>query len=55
MAGGLPVLVPLLPPSPDDAESVWGLDFAQLEAAITPRTRLLLLNTPHNPTGTAPA
>ncbi|NYG54537.1 pyridoxal phosphate-dependent aminotransferase [Nocardioides perillae] len=28
------------------------LDAAALEAAVTPRTRLLLLNTPHNPTGT---
>ncbi|MFC7217049.1 pyridoxal phosphate-dependent aminotransferase [Streptomyces polyrhachis] len=28
------------------------LDPDELRAAITPRTRLLLLNTPHNPTGT---
>jgi N-succinyldiaminopimelate aminotransferase len=28
------------------------LDPAALEAAVTPRTRLLLVNTPHNPTGT---
>lgn len=27
------------------------LDISALEAAITPRTRLLILNTPHNPTG----
>lgn len=27
------------------------LDIPALEAAITPRTRLLILNTPHNPTG----
>ncbi|KRA38681.1 aminotransferase [Nocardioides sp. Root614] len=27
------------------------LDPAELEAAVTPRTRLILLNTPHNPTG----
>ncbi len=27
------------------------LDAAELEAAVTPRTTLLLLNTPHNPTG----
>jgi N-succinyldiaminopimelate aminotransferase len=27
------------------------LDLAELEAAVTPRTRLILLNTPHNPTG----
>ncbi len=28
------------------------LDPAELEAAVTPRTKLILLNTPHNPTGT---
>lgn len=28
------------------------LDLDELAAAITPRTRLILLNTPHNPTGT---
>ena len=27
------------------------LDPAELEAAVTPRTKLILLNTPHNPTG----
>src|SRR3954454_16394691 len=27
------------------------LDPAELAAAVTPRTRLILLNTPHNPTG----
>jgi N-succinyldiaminopimelate aminotransferase len=29
----------------------WRFDRDELERAITPRTRLLLLNTPHNPTG----
>jgi N-succinyldiaminopimelate aminotransferase len=29
----------------------WRLDVDELRAAITPRTRALLLNTPHNPTG----
>jgi N-succinyldiaminopimelate aminotransferase len=29
----------------------WTFDPAELAAAITPRTRLILLNTPHNPTG----
>ncbi|WP_375494070.1 pyridoxal phosphate-dependent aminotransferase [uncultured Jatrophihabitans sp.] len=29
----------------------WGFDPGALERAITPRTKLLLLNTPHNPTG----
>lgn len=29
----------------------WSFDPAQLARAVTPRTRLILLNTPHNPTG----
>ncbi len=29
----------------------WSFDPAELEAAITPATRLILVNTPHNPTG----
>jgi N-succinyldiaminopimelate aminotransferase len=29
----------------------WGFDVEELEAAVTPATRLVLLNTPHNPTG----
>jgi N-succinyldiaminopimelate aminotransferase len=31
--------------------SGWSLDPAELEAAVTPRTKLILLNSPHNPTG----
>jgi N-succinyldiaminopimelate aminotransferase len=44
MAGATRVVVPLR--SPD-----WAFDPDELRAAITPRTRLLLLNAPHNPTG----
>ena len=29
----------------------WSFDLDALRAAVTPRTRLLLLNSPHNPTG----
>jgi aspartate/methionine/tyrosine aminotransferase len=29
----------------------WTLDFAELRAAFTPRTRAILVNTPQNPTG----
>ena len=35
---------------PDDGR--WTFDPAELRAAVTDRTRLLLVNTPHNPTGT---
>jgi aspartate aminotransferase len=43
-AGGVPVRVPLAPPDFD-------LDPATIEAAITPRTRAVLINSPHNPSG----
>jgi aspartate aminotransferase len=43
-AGGRPVRVTLEPPSFD-------LDPSALEAALTPRTRAVLVNTPHNPSG----
>jgi N-succinyldiaminopimelate aminotransferase len=35
-----------------DDDGRYHLDLDELRAAVTPRTRLLLLNTPHNPTGT---
>ncbi|MFB7502726.1 pyridoxal phosphate-dependent aminotransferase [Streptomyces broussonetiae] len=47
MAGGRRVPVTL---RPDDGG--FRLDLDELRAAVTDRTRLLLINTPHNPTGT---
>ena len=44
MAGGIRVPVTLRPPD-------FRPDLAELAKAITPRTRLILLNSPHNPTG----
>lgn len=44
MAGAVVKPVPLRPPD-------WSFDPDQLRAAITPKTKLILLNTPHNPTG----
>jgi aspartate aminotransferase len=43
-AGGVPVRVPLVPPAFD-------IEMESIAAAITPRTRAVLLNTPHNPSG----
>jgi len=43
-ADGVPVRVPLAAPEFD-------IDLRAVEAAITPRTRAVLVNTPHNPTG----
>ena len=49
MAGGVVRPVPLRPPA--DGAGAWAFDPEELRAAVTPRTKLLLLNTPHNPTG----
>ena len=42
--GGTPVVVSLRFPD-------YSVDWDAVRRAITPRTRLLLINTPHNPTG----
>ncbi|GHC78361.1 pyridoxal phosphate-dependent aminotransferase [Limoniibacter endophyticus] len=47
ICGGVPVLVPC------DAGAGFKMTAAQLEAAITPKTRWLLLNSPSNPSGAA--
>lgn len=39
------------PPTVHRPPSAWWFDEAELRAAFSPRTRLLMLNTPHNPTG----
>lgn len=44
LAGGIPVFVSLTPPD-------YAIDWAQVAEKITDRTRLILVNTPHNPTG----
>lgn len=38
-------------PYPLDPQNAWLPDVAQLERLVTPRTRLLLINSPGNPTG----
>ena len=45
LAGGIVVRVPLTPGS-------FRPDFAKIAAAITPRTRALIINSPHNPSAT---
>ncbi|MDX2159731.1 MAG: aminotransferase class I/II-fold pyridoxal phosphate-dependent enzyme [bacterium] len=42
--GATPVFVPMRPPD-------WTLDPDELRRAFTPKTKAILLNTPHNPTG----
>lgn len=45
LAGGIPVHLPLLLPD-------YCIDWEALAAALSPRTRLLIINSPHNPSGT---
>jgi methionine aminotransferase len=45
LAGGVPVRVPLTP-------GTFRPDFGKIGAAITPKTRAILINSPHNPSAT---
>ena len=44
LAGGRCVRIPLAPPD-------FSVDWQRVKDAMTPRTRLIIVNTPHNPTG----
>ena len=47
--GGIPVLIPMIyPENPGDS---YRIDWEKVKERITPRTRMIMLNTPHNPTG----
>jgi methionine transaminase len=44
LAGGKPIHIPLEPPS-------FRVDWQRVRDAVSPRLRLVMINTPHNPTG----
>eukprot|EP00250_Pteridium_aquilinum_P029823 c40184_g1_i1 orf=378-1607(-) len=44
LAGGIPVYVAMEPP-------YWSVDINKLEASVSSRTKAILINSPHNPTG----
>lgn len=44
LAGGTDIHIPLVPGS-------FAIDWNRVEAALSPRTRLIILNSPHNPSG----
>ena len=46
--GGIPVYVPLVPPA-------FTINWEAVEKAVSPKTRLIIVNTPHNPTGSVMA
>jgi methionine transaminase len=45
LSGGTPVFVTLRPPD-------YRVDWDEVRRAVTPRTRVIVVNSPHNPTGT---
>ncbi|MFD3293535.1 methionine aminotransferase [Aquirufa sp. KTFRIE-69F] len=45
LAGGIPVHIPL------KASNNFAIDWSSVAAKITPRTRAIMVNSPHNPTG----
>lgn len=58
--GGKPVYVPLHPPeAPEDGGFVerhggdWKLNYDEFDAAFTDKTKVVIVNTPHNPSGKA--
>ncbi|KAG9242220.1 kynurenine aminotransferas-like protein [Calycina marina] len=55
MPGGKIVYVPLHPPkngaTENTSSSEWAIDFNELSRAFTSKTKMIVLNTPHNPIG----
>ncbi|RKP27677.1 PLP-dependent transferase, partial [Syncephalis pseudoplumigaleata] len=56
MNGGVPVYCPIRIADNVDRDrpipsSAWRIDIDELRAKITPRTKIIILNTPHNPIG----
>jgi aspartate/methionine/tyrosine aminotransferase len=51
MAGATPIAVRLRPPEAGEAGGAWRFDPDELRAAFARRPKLVLINTPHNPTG----
>ncbi|MEX2333318.1 MAG: methionine aminotransferase [Pseudohongiella sp.] len=48
LAGGEPVHIPMLEP---DTERGWAIDWERVAGQINARTRLIIINSPHNPSG----
>ncbi|KAK9470181.1 pyridoxal phosphate-dependent transferase [Dipodascopsis tothii] len=55
LPGGKCVYVPLIPPAENAYKTVpsseWKVDFEYLESKISPRTKMIVVNSPHNPIG----
>jgi len=54
MSGGTPVFIPLRPKQVDGralTSKDWVLDPIELESKFSSKTKLIIVNTPHNPLG----
>ena len=51
LAGGHHVAVPLLPTTDEQGGPRWALDVEALRRTVSDNTRMIVVNTPHNPTG----
>ncbi|KAK9455866.1 pyridoxal phosphate-dependent transferase [Dipodascopsis uninucleata] len=55
LPGGKVVYVPLIPPPDNDVRTVssseWKVDFDYLRSKISPKTKMIVVNSPHNPVG----
>jgi methionine aminotransferase len=49
LAGGIPKFVPMTPPN--EKKQNFSIDWNKVKTAVNDKTRLLILNSPHNPTG----
>lgn len=51
--GGIPTYVPLHPVTEKEkpTSNDWVIDFDELRRSVTPRTKMIVINTPHNPVG----
>lgn len=49
LAGGTPVIVPM--DTPDQSRQSYRISWEKVRAAVTNKTRMIVLNFPHNPTG----
>lgn len=46
-----PVCVPMTAPVGARSSAAWKIDWSALDAAASPRTKMIIVNSPHNPTG----
>ena len=54
LAGGTPKFIPLRPPtnlSESSSSKAWSLDYEELDAMFTSKTKGILVNNPNNPLG----